>query len=54
MGDIAHQLGNRHLPAQFTETEMLIQYDYLVEDLLKSWVSPTHMKTERSIKHFDI
>ncbi|MDU1281988.1 MAG: urease accessory protein UreE, partial [Staphylococcus epidermidis] len=24
-----------HLPAQFTETEMLIQYDYLVEDLLK-------------------
>lgn len=35
MGDIAHQLGNRHLPAQFTETEMLIQYDYLVEDLLK-------------------
>ena len=35
MGDIAHQLGNRHLPAQFTETEMLVQYDYLVEDLLK-------------------
>ena len=34
MGDIAHQLGNRHLP-QFTETEMLVQYDYLVEDLLK-------------------
>ena len=32
MGDIAHQLGNRHLPAQFTETEMLVQYDYLVED----------------------
>lgn len=35
MGDIAHQLGNRHLPAQFTETEMLVQYDYLVESLLK-------------------
>ena len=35
MGDIAHQLGNRHMPAQFTETEMLVQYDYLVEDLLK-------------------
>ncbi|KFE42523.1 urease accessory protein UreE [Staphylococcus agnetis] len=35
MGDIAHQLGNRHLPAQFTDTEMLVQYDYLVEDLLK-------------------
>lgn len=35
MGNIAHQLGNRHLPAQFTETEMLVQYDYLVESLLQ-------------------
>lgn len=35
MGDIAHQLGNRHLPAQFTENEMLVQYDYSVETLLK-------------------
>ncbi|GAA0136252.1 urease accessory protein UreE [Paenibacillus sp. YSY-4.3] len=35
MGDIAHKLGNRHLPAQFEEERMLVQYDYLVEDLLK-------------------
>jgi urease accessory protein len=35
MGDIAHQLGNRHLPAQFEGDEMLVQYDYLVEELLK-------------------
>jgi urease accessory protein len=35
MGDIAHQLGNRHLPAQFVGDEMLVQYDYLVEELLK-------------------
>lgn len=35
MGDIAHKLGNRHLPAQFEEDRMLVQYDYLVEDLLK-------------------
>jgi urease accessory protein len=35
MGDIAHQLGNRHLPAQFKGDEMLVQYDYLVEELLK-------------------
>ncbi|MCG7339078.1 urease accessory protein UreE [Staphylococcus sp. ACRSN] len=40
MGDIAHQLGNRHLPAQFTETEMLVQYDYLVESLLKDLAIP--------------
>lgn len=35
MGMIAHQLGNRHLPAQFENDEMLVQYDYLVEELLK-------------------
>lgn len=36
MGTIAHQLGNRHLPAQFEKDEMLVQYDYLVEELLES------------------
>ena len=35
MGTIAHQLGNRHLPAQFEENNMLVQYDYLVEELLQ-------------------
>ena len=35
MGDIAHQIGNRHIPAQFEGDEMFVQYDYLVEDLLK-------------------
>lgn len=35
MGTIAHQLGNRHLPAQFAGDEMIVQYDYLVEELLK-------------------
>lgn len=34
MGEIAHSLGNRHLPAQFDGDTMLLQYDYLVEDLL--------------------
>lgn len=34
MGIIAHQLGNRHLPAQFEKDNMLVQYDYLVEELL--------------------
>jgi urease accessory protein len=40
MGDIAHQLGNRHLPAQFEGDEMLVQYDYLVEELLKQVMVP--------------
>lgn len=35
MGVIAHELGNRHLPAQFIDDEMIVQYDYLVETLLK-------------------
>ncbi|OPA74742.1 urease accessory protein UreE [Paenibacillus selenitireducens] len=34
MGDIAHKLGNRHLPAQFESDRMLIQYDYLIEEML--------------------
>ena len=35
MGEIAHKLGNRHLQAQFSNGEMIIQYDRLVEDELK-------------------
>ncbi|MBC1500254.1 urease accessory protein UreE [Listeria weihenstephanensis] len=35
MGEIAHALGNRHLPAQFIEDTMVVQFDYLVENLLK-------------------
>ncbi|MFJ8236038.1 urease accessory protein UreE [Ureibacillus sp. NPDC094379] len=40
MGTIAHQLGNRHLPAQFEEDDMLVQYDYLVEELLQELQIP--------------
>jgi len=32
--EIAHALGNRHLPAQFEGDAMLVQYDALVEELL--------------------
>ncbi|WP_105965580.1 urease accessory protein UreE [Staphylococcus chromogenes] len=54
MGDIAHQLGNRHLPAQFTESEMLVQYDCLVEDLLKDLGIPYQRearKVNQAFKH---
>ncbi|MCS4486296.1 urease accessory protein UreE [Staphylococcus americanisciuri] len=54
MGDIAHQLGNRHLPAQFTENEMLVQYDYLVEALLKELALPysrEKRKVNQAFKH---
>ena len=49
MGEIAHQLGNRHLPAQFEGGEMLVQYDYLVEDLLKQLSIP-HRREERKVR----
>ncbi|MFJ5758712.1 urease accessory protein UreE [Neobacillus sp. NPDC093182] len=49
MGEIAHQLGNRHLPAQFEEEVMLVQYDYLVEELLIQLEIP-YTREERKVK----
>ncbi|RHW36721.1 urease accessory protein UreE [Lysinibacillus yapensis] len=49
MGTIAHQLGNRHLPAQFENDEMLVQYDYLVEDLLQELQIP-YQREARKVK----
>ncbi|OIK10399.1 urease accessory protein UreE [Bacillus sp. MUM 116] len=49
MGNIAHQLGNRHLPAQFEGDEMMVQYDYLVEELLKELKIP-YKREERKVK----
>lgn len=49
MGTIAHQLGNRHLPAQFEAEEMLVQYDYLVEELLQEMEIP-FMREERKVQ----
>lgn len=54
MGTIAHQLGNRHLPAQFDKDEMLVQYDYLVEDLLKELGIPygrEDRKVQQAFRH---
>ncbi len=49
MGTIAHQLGNRHLPAQFENDDMLVQYDYLVEELLQELQIP-FTREERKVK----
>lgn len=54
MGEIAHQLGNRHLPAQFENDEMIVQYDYLVERLLKELDIPfvrEKRKMKEAFKH---
>jgi urease accessory protein len=47
MGEIAHRLGNRHLPAQFEGSEMLVQYDYLVEALLQELEIPYQRETRK-------
>ncbi|MBU7319342.1 urease accessory protein UreE [Paenibacillus oleatilyticus] len=49
MGDIAHKLGNRHLPAQFEGDGMLIQYDFLVEELLQEQGIP-FSREKRQVK----
>jgi urease accessory protein len=49
MGEIAHKLGNRHLPAQFENNEMLVQYDYLVEELLVELKIP-YRREKRKVK----
>jgi urease accessory protein len=54
MGEIAHQLGNRHLPAQFENNEMIVQYDYLVEKLLGELGVPfvrEERKMNKAFKH---
>ncbi|MCM3650297.1 urease accessory protein UreE [Metabacillus litoralis] len=54
MGEIAHQLGNRHLPAQFEKDEMIVQYDYLVEKLLEEQEVPfvrEKRKMNEAFKH---
>ena len=49
MGTIAHQLGNRHLPAQFEDDSMMVQYDYLVEELLNELEIP-YQREKRKVK----
>ena len=54
MGEIAHQLGNRHLPAQFEKNVMIVQYDYLVERLLNELEVPfvrENRKMNEAFKH---
>lgn len=54
MGTIAHQLGNRHLPAQFEGDDMLVQYDYLVEELLEGMGIPfkrEERKVQQAFRH---
>ena len=56
MGIIAHELGNRHLPAQFEDGKMIIQYDRLVEEKLKKdnlEFSRENIKLKKAFRHVE-
>lgn len=56
MGIVAHNLGNRHMPAQFEDDVMIVPYDYLVEDYLKSVgvnYERTNLKLKEPFRHVD-
>ena len=56
LGKIAHSLGNRHLPAQFKDGMMILEYDNLVEDLLKDEAIPYSRESvtlEKAFRHVE-
>jgi urease accessory protein len=52
MGELAHQLGNRHVPVQFDGDAMLVQYDYLIEQLLVGQEVPYLRETRKVSRPF--
>ncbi|MGX4598649.1 hypothetical protein [Faecalimicrobium sp. JNUCC 81] len=56
MGIIAHNLGNRHLQAQFEDGKMIVQYDSLVEEKLKKDnlnYSREKIKLKKAFRHVE-
>lgn len=56
MGKIAHEIGNKHLPAQFVDGKMIIQYDSVVEEDLKKQnlnYSREKIELKEAFRHVD-
>lgn len=54
MGEVAHLLGNSHIPVQIKDGKIILQYDYVVENTLKDKkvkYSVENMKLEKAFKH---
>lgn len=49
MGRVAHNFGNQHKPAQFENDEMLVQYDYLIEEELQE-MDIEYSREKRQVK----
>lgn len=56
MGEVAHNLGNKHLPVQIEDGKIIIQYDYLVERFLQDLqvnFERKNMKLKQAFRHVD-
>ena len=56
MGEIAHNLGNKHLPVQIEDGKIIIQYDYLIEKFLQDLkvnFERKNMKLKQAFRHVD-
>lgn len=56
MGEVAHNLGNKHLPVQIEDGKIIIQYDYLVEKFLQDLQANferKNMKLKQAFRHVD-
>lgn len=56
MGEVAHNLGNKHLPVQIEDGKIIIQYDYLVEKFLQDLqvnFERENMKLKQAFRHVD-
>ena len=56
MGEVAHNLGNKHLPVQIEDGKIIIQYDYLIEKFLQDLkvnFERKNMKLQQAFRHVD-
>ena len=56
MGEVAHNLGNKHLPVLIEDGKIIIQYDYLVEKFLQDLqvnFERKNMKLKQAFRHVD-
>lgn len=56
MGEVAHSLGNKHLPIQIEDGKIIIQYDYVVERLLQDGnidFVRKNLKLKQAFRHVD-
>lgn len=56
MGMIAHYIGNKHLPAQFKNGQMIVQYDHVIEEDLKLkdlCFSREELEMKEAFRHVD-